>query len=82
MYEENRDRLRTFTGSRLLESVALERNGQAVDRLSIKADCQMLMAFGCGSRVVYEEVFETPFIAQSSQFYRVNTSLTIKDIYH
>ena len=71
MYGENRDRLRVIIGKRLLESVELDRNGDTINRLSSKADCHMLMAFGCGSRIVYEEVFESSFLVQASQYYRV-----------
>ena len=77
MFGQNRDRLRVITGKRLLESVEYERNGGTINRLSVKADCQMLMAFGCDSRVVYEEVFETPFLLQAAQFYQVILSSLI-----
>lgn len=55
----------------LLEMVVRERRGEIVDRLSIKAACQMLMVLGIDSRAVYEEDFERPFLAQSAEFYRV-----------
>ena len=45
-----------------------------MDRLSIKAACQMLMVLGIDSRAVYEEDFERPFLAQSAEFYRVFTA--------
>jgi cullin 3 len=51
--------------------VVRERRGEIVDRLSIKAACQMLMVLGIDSRAVYEEDFERPFLAQSAEFYRV-----------
>lgn len=61
-----RDHLRHI----LLEMVVRERRGEIVDRLSIKAACQMLMVLGIDSRAVYEEDFERPFLAQSAEFYR------------
>ena len=39
---------------------------------SIKNVCQMLMTLGVGSRDVYKEDFEKPFLDQSADFYRVS----------
>lgn len=55
----------------LLEMVVRERKGEVADKLSVRAACQMLMVLGIDSRAVYEEDFERPFLAQSSEFYRV-----------
>ena len=52
-----------------------------MDRLSIKAACQMLMVLGIDSRAVYEEDFERPFLAQSAEFYRVFTAEIICTIH-
>ncbi len=68
-----RDHLRHI----LLEMVVRERRGEIVDRLSIKAACQMLMVLGIDSRAVYEEDFERPFLAQSAEFYRVCKVYTV-----
>ena len=57
--------------------VVRERRGEIVDRLSIKAACQMLMVLGIDSRAVYEEDFERPFLAQSAEFYRVCKVYTV-----
>ena len=51
--------------------VERERRGEVVDRLSMKAACQMLIVLGIDSRVMYEEDFEKPFLVQSAEFYRV-----------
>ena len=59
----------------LLEMVIRERRGEVVDRLSIKAACQMLMVLGIDSRAVYEEDFERPFLLQSAEFYKVRNIL-------
>lgn len=52
-----------------------ERKGEVVDRIAIKNACQMLMVLGIGTRSVYEEDFERPFLQQSADFYRVRESL-------
>lgn len=68
--------------STLLDMVARERKGEVIDRMAIKNACQMLLALGIeqsegrnGSRHVYEEDFERPFLAQSAEFYRVSSSI-------
>lgn len=53
----------------LLGMVMRERRGEMVDRLAIKNACQMLVHLGIDSRSVYEEDFERPFLAQSAEFY-------------
>ncbi len=40
-------------------------------RSAVKNACQMLMCLGIDSRLVYAEDFETPFLSQSAEFYRV-----------
>ena len=55
----------------LLEMVIRERKGEVVDKLAVRAACQMLMVLGIDGRSVYEEDFERPFLAQSAEFYRV-----------
>lgn len=57
----------------LLDMVIRERRGEVVDRLSIKAACQMLMILGIDSRAVYEEDFERPFLIQSAEFYKLES---------
>lgn len=37
----------------------------------MKSACQMLMSLGIDNRCVYAEDFETPFLQQSAEFYRV-----------
>ena len=37
----------------------------------MKNACQMLMSLGIDNRQVYAEDFETPFLLQSAEFYRV-----------
>ena len=57
----------------LLDIVVQERRGEVTQRQSIKAACNMLMVLGIDSRSVYEEDFERPFLAQSAEFYKVNS---------
>lgn len=39
--------------------------------MAIRNACQMLMILGIDSRVVYEEDFESPFLEESAEFYKV-----------
>lgn len=57
----------------LLDMVMRERRGDRVDRLAIKNACHMLIVLGIDSRNVYEEDFERPFLAQSADFYRLES---------
>ncbi|KAB7500154.1 Cullin-3 [Armadillidium nasatum] len=57
----------------LLDMVMRERKGEIVDRLAIKNAAQMLLVLGIDSRMVYEEDFERPFLAQSEGFYRMES---------
>ncbi|CAL4108243.1 unnamed protein product, partial [Meganyctiphanes norvegica] len=57
----------------LLDMVMQERRGEVVDRLAIKNAAQMLIVLGIESRAVYEEDFERPFLAQSAEFYRMES---------
>ncbi|KAF2359059.1 Cullin N-terminal [Trinorchestia longiramus] len=57
----------------LLGLVMKERRGEVVDKLSIKNACQMLLVLGIDSRTVYEEDFERPFLAQSAEFYKMES---------
>ncbi|KAH7963710.1 hypothetical protein HPB52_022448 [Rhipicephalus sanguineus] len=62
---DKRDRLREA----MLGLVKTEREGESVDRASLKKACEMLIVLGLDSRSVYEEDFEVPFLAESAQFY-------------
>jgi hypothetical protein len=44
-----------------------------VSRSAVKNACQMLMSLGIDNRCVYVEDFETPFLQQSAEFYRVRS---------
>ncbi|KAH6936139.1 hypothetical protein HPB50_013801 [Hyalomma asiaticum] len=64
-YDDVREHLRET----MLGLVKAEREGQTVDRVSLKEACEMLAALGMDSRTVYEEDFEKPFLADTAQFY-------------
>ncbi|KAL1427485.1 hypothetical protein MTO96_017199 [Rhipicephalus appendiculatus] len=64
-YAVVRDHLRDS----MLGLVKTEREGNAVDRVSLKKACEMLVVLGLDSRSVYEEDFENPFLVESAQFY-------------
>ncbi|KAH8024726.1 hypothetical protein HPB51_001062 [Rhipicephalus microplus] len=53
----------------MLGLVKMEREGNPVDRVSLKKACEMLVALGLGSMSFYEEYFEKPFLVESAQFY-------------
>lgn len=55
----------------LLDMISLERNGDIVDRLSIKTACQILVVLGIDSNAVYEEGFEKAFLGKSAEFYKL-----------
>jgi len=61
----------------LLNLINLERKGEVVDRKAIKNACNMLMILGITGCMVYEEVFEKPFLEQSAEFYKVVIHLNI-----
>lgn len=54
----------------LLSQVLVERRGECIEALAIKNVCQMLVQLGIDRRDVYEQIFEKPFLEQSSEFYR------------
>lgn len=54
----------------LLDQVAKERRGETIESLQIKNACEMLIQLGIEKRVVYEEIFELPFLERSAEFYR------------
>ncbi len=57
----------------LLSMVMCERKGEVIDHIVIKNTCKMLLVLGIGSRCVYEEIFERPFLAQSAAFYKMES---------
>ncbi len=57
----------------LLDMISRERKGEVIDRLAAKNACQMLMMLGIGQRKVYEDDFETHFLSQSSEFFKVES---------
>eukprot|EP00096_Caligus_rogercresseyi_P011355 TRINITY_DN4442_c0_g1_i1.p1 TRINITY_DN4442_c0_g1~~TRINITY_DN4442_c0_g1_i1.p1 ORF type:complete len:788 (-),score=287.09 TRINITY_DN4442_c0_g1_i1:190-2553(-) len=57
----------------LLNMIMMERRGEVIDRLAIKNACQMLMMLGIDTRSVYEEDFESHFLSQSAEFYRIES---------
>lgn len=63
----------------LLNMVMRERKGEIVDRLAVKNACQMLMILGIDSRSVYEEDFERPFLAQSAEFYKMESQKFLEE---
>ncbi|KAK2868506.1 hypothetical protein Q7C36_000377 [Tachysurus vachellii] len=57
----------------LLDMIARERKGEVVDRGALRNTCQMLMVLGLEYRSVYQEVFETPFLEMSAEFYQMES---------
>lgn len=55
----------------LLNMVMAERRGEVIDSLAVRNACHMLVSLGIDKKDVYEEDFETPFLQQSAEFYRV-----------
>ncbi|XP_049268817.1 cullin-3-B-like [Rhipicephalus sanguineus] len=69
-----RDRLRET----MLGLVKTEREGNPVDKVSLKKAGEMLVALGLDSRSVYEKDFEKPFLVESAQFYALRGQHYIK----
>ena len=57
----------------LLDMVMRERRGEVIVRSAVRNACQMLINLGIDSRNVYEEDFERPFLAQSAEFYQLES---------
>ncbi|EFA79173.1 cullin C [Heterostelium album PN500] len=57
----------------LLDLIQKERNGEIIDRILIKNITQMLIDLGVNSKIVYEEDFETPFLAKTASYYQVES---------
>jgi len=57
----------------LLDLVSRERNGEVVDRGSIRSACMMLTTLSLNNRDVYEQQFEIAFLQQSAEFYRLES---------
>lgn len=73
------DRIRDHLRETLLNMVMKERNGEVIDRIALKNACQMLMILGIQNRTVYQEDFERPFLALSSEFYKVESQTLLSE---
>lgn len=73
------DRIKDHLRETLLSMVMKERNGEVIDRIALKNACQMLMILGIQKRVVYQDDFERPFLAQSSEFYNVESQMLLAE---
>lgn len=63
----------------LLDMIMKERRGEMIDRLAIKNACQMLMMLGIETRNVYEEDFESHFLRQSAEFYKIESQKFLEE---
>ena len=63
----------------LLDMIMKERRGEVIDRLAIKNACQMLMMLGIDTRNVYEEDFESHFLKQSAEFYKIESQKFLEE---
>lgn len=61
----------------LLLRVEQERKGEVCDRAAFREMTAMLMELGVNKRTVYEDLFEKPFRAESSTFYRAEANQLI-----
>lgn len=73
------ERIKDHLRETLLSMVMRERNGEVIDRIALKNACQMLMVLGITNRLVYQEDFERPFLAQSSEFYNVESQMLLDE---
>jgi len=63
----------------LLDMIMRERRGEVIDRLAVKNACQMLMLLGIETRNVYEEDFESHFLKQSAEFYKMESQRFLEE---
>jgi len=63
----------------LLDMIMRERRGEVIDRMAVKNACQMLMLLGIESRNVYDEDFESHFLKQSAEFYRMESQRFLEE---
>ncbi|XP_074598196.1 cullin 3 isoform X2 [Brevipalpus obovatus] len=63
----------------LLDMVVRERRGEVIVRSHVRNACQMLINLGIESRNVYEEDFERPFLAQSAEFYQLESQKFLQE---
>lgn len=61
----------------LLQDVAHERNGKMVERTQLRSAVHMLLEVGVHSRKIYEQEFEAPFLAETSEYYRLEANQLI-----
>jgi len=54
----------------MLSMISSERAKEAIDWMSLKAACQMLLSLGINSRSYYEVQFESHFLRESAEYYR------------
>ena len=57
----------------LLDMIKRERCGEVIDRIAVRNVCQMLMDLGLHTRQHYESHFERHFLAQSAEFYKIES---------
>jgi cullin 3 len=53
----------------LLDNIAKERQNETIDRILMKSALSMLVEVNVNSKLVYQEDFETPFLAETKLFY-------------
>ncbi|KAL1437600.1 hypothetical protein MTO96_048807 [Rhipicephalus appendiculatus] len=81
-----RDEVVRYSGVRdrlceaLLSLVNEDREGGSVDKLAIKKACDMLESLGHGSRSVYEEDFERPFLAETARYYKIRAQNYVENM--
>lgn len=73
--------IRAHLRDTLIKMVEDERSGIVIDSLAVRNACHMLVSLGIDKRDVYEEDFETPFLKESSSYYKVSLSLIFDSIF-
>ena len=69
----------THLRATLLDLISCERRGEVIDRGAVKNACYMLMRLGIDTRLVYEEEFENHFLAQSAEFYQIESQKFLEE---
>lgn len=59
--------------------IKTERLGGTINQTHIKDICSMLITLGLNSRYTYEQIFELPFLADSSAFYAIESENLVRN---
>ena len=71
------DRVKKRFIQSLLQMIKNERNGENIEKSILKELIQMLLLMGLGNKSVYESLFESHFLNETSSFYEIESQFYI-----